>query len=162
MTDLCFFQGGWEGGASPSAQDTPQAKWPAPRLDSSLWLGPREPRSPHTLMVSLLPIEEDAAESPGAKPDSLAWDRGSTGCDRQGRWPAGTQPGWWPSLCGFYCNFAVGPEDQRGSGQRTDSQLERLALRTIRAIWMGDRLLDFLNAVGSPPPPVKFSKHECL
>lgn len=152
MTDLCFFQGRWEGGASPSAQDTPQAKWPAPRLDSSLWLGPREPRPPHTLVVSLLPIEEDAAESPGAKPDSLAWDRGSTGCDRQGRWPAGTQPGWWPSLCGFYCNFAVGPEDQRGSGQRTDSQLERLALRTIRAIWMGDRLLDFLNAVGSPPP----------
>lgn len=70
MTDLSFFGGGRGVTSSPE----PTMCKVAPRLGSSLWLEPREPRLPHALVVflpppSFTPDEDNAAESPGASPD---------------------------------------------------------------------------------------------
>lgn len=37
MTGLSFFQGGWEGEVLPSAQNTPQAKWPLGSIPACGW-----------------------------------------------------------------------------------------------------------------------------
>lgn len=111
-------------GVSPSAQNTPRAKWPLGSVP--LVAGAAGTTAgPLALVVSLPPSAltpvEQTLQRLGALPDCLTRNRGGTGCDMQGSRLSRTQSGWWPSPCGLYHDFVEGPADRRGSGQRHTS-----------------------------------------